>query len=215
MQRILVTGASRTNWLRTGARTATTVWQRQRHCRGAPHALACRRPTGWPLHKPLTISDHEQIDRAIKAYEIDTIYHLSSILSALAEQRRQVAYRVNIQGLYNILEAAVDNGLERLIIPSSIAAFGPDTPGDRTHQRHHTEAQHALRHRQGIRGTHGATILRPSTRMRRQRSQAARHHQLEDRTNGWNDRLCRGDFLWRHTSAPLYLLPETRHLSGR
>ena len=131
MQRILVTGAA-------GQIGSELVPQlRQRY--GNDNVIAAGHHTPLPADirqagpcTTLDVSDRAQIDRAIKACEIDTIYHLSSILSALAEQRRQVAYRVNIQGLYNVLEAAVDNGLERVIIPSSIAAFGPDTPGDRT-----------------------------------------------------------------------------------
>ena len=131
MQRILVTGAAG----QIGSELVPELRQRY----GNDNVIAAGHHTSLPADirqagpcTTLDVSDPAQVDRAIKAYEIDTIYHLSSILSALAEQRRQVAYRVNIQGLYNVLEAAADNGLERLIIPSSIAAFGPDTPGDRT-----------------------------------------------------------------------------------
>ena len=131
MQRILVTGAAG----QIGSELVPELRQRY----GNDNVIAAGHHTPLPADvrqagpcTTIDVSDYAQIDRAIKAYQIDTIYHLSSILSALAEQRRQVAYRVNIQGLYNILEAAADNGLERLIIPSSIAAFGPDTPGDRT-----------------------------------------------------------------------------------
>ena len=131
MQRILVTGAAG----QIGSELVPELRQRY----GNDNVIAAGHQTSLPADirqtgpcTTLDVSDRAQIDRAIKAYGIDTVYHLSSILSALAEQRRQAAYRVNIQGLYNILEAAVDNGLERLIIPSSIAAFGPDTPGDHT-----------------------------------------------------------------------------------
>ena len=131
MQRVLVTGAAG----QIGSELVPELRQRY----GNDNVIAAGHHTPLPVDirqagpcTTLDISDPTQIDRAIKAYGIDTIYHLSSILSASAEQRRQVAYRVNIQGLYNVLEAAVDNGLERLIIPSSIAAFGPDTPGDHT-----------------------------------------------------------------------------------
>jgi len=130
MRRILVTGAAG----QIGSELVPELRQRY----GSDNVIAAGHHTPLPADirqagpcTTLDVSDRVQIDRTIKTYEVDTIYHLSSILSAMAEQRRQMAYRVNIQGLYNILEAAVD-GLERLIIPSSIAAFGPETPGDRT-----------------------------------------------------------------------------------
>jgi len=84
------------------------------------------------LYTNLNVTDYVQIDRVIKKYDIDTIYHLGSILSASAEQNRRLAYQVNIMGLYNILEAATDNDLQRVIVPSSIAAFGPGTPLEST-----------------------------------------------------------------------------------
>ena len=131
MQRILVTGAAG----QIGSELVPELRKRY----GNENVVAAGHHTPLPADirqagpcTSLDISDREQIDGAVKGYEIDTVYHLSSILSALAEQRRQAAFGVNVQGLYNILESAVDNSLERVIIPSSIAAFGPDTPADRT-----------------------------------------------------------------------------------
>ena len=84
-------------------------------------------PCAW-----LDVTDVEGLKRAISRFEIDSVYHLASILSALAEQERRLAFDVNVTGLWNVLEVASQNGLERVIIPSSIAAFGPDTPRDNT-----------------------------------------------------------------------------------
>ena len=50
----------------------------------------------------------------------------------MTERFRPRAWAVNFDGLFNVLEAAVANGLERIIVPSSIAAFGPGTPLDNT-----------------------------------------------------------------------------------
>lgn len=74
----------------------------------------------------------EEIEAVVKEHGIDTIYHLSSILSAVGEQKPQLAYFVNNTGLYNVLEVARENELERVMYPSSIAAFGPETPKDNT-----------------------------------------------------------------------------------
>ncbi len=80
----------------------------------------------------LDIMDRDALDRVIEDFGIDTIYHLAAILSAKGEQNPQLAFRVNIVGLYNILEAGREHGLERIMVPSSIAAFGPETPKDNT-----------------------------------------------------------------------------------
>ena len=78
------------------------------------------------------VTSFEQIDSAIKEFDIDSLFHLGSILSALAEENRTRAHRVNIDGLFNVLEAAAVNELQRVVIPSSIAAFGPEASGDQT-----------------------------------------------------------------------------------
>lgn len=76
--------------------------------------------------------EKESIEKLVNKYNIDTIYHMSSILSATGEQNPQLAFKVNIIGLYNILEIGREHKLERVLIPSSIAVFGPDTPRDNT-----------------------------------------------------------------------------------
>ncbi len=80
----------------------------------------------------LDIMDRKMLDRVIEEGDIDTIYHLAAILSAKGERDPQLAFRVNIIGLYNILEAGREHSLERIMVPSSIAAFGPETPKDNT-----------------------------------------------------------------------------------
>ncbi len=67
-------------------------------------------------------------------YQIDTIYHLAAILSAVGEQKPQLCWDVNINGLYNVLEVARERELTRFFCPSSIAVFGCNTPCDDTPQ---------------------------------------------------------------------------------
>ena len=75
----------------------------------------------------------EDIAGLVKRYRIDTIYHLAAILSAAAEKNPQKGWRVNIGGLYNVLEVA--RGYRCAVFtPSSIASFGPSTPLDKTPQ---------------------------------------------------------------------------------
>ena len=82
-------------------------------------------------HTIVDVTDFDQIVNALREYEVEAIFHMSTILSALAEKEPQRAHDVNINGLYNALEAALHNGVRQVIVPSSIAAFGPETPRDK------------------------------------------------------------------------------------
>ena len=82
----------------------------------------------------IDVTRRETVKEVVEKYNIDTIYHMAAILSAIGEQKPQLAWDVNINGLYNVLEVARERKLARLFCPSSIAAFGPDTPQDNTPQ---------------------------------------------------------------------------------
>ena len=75
----------------------------------------------------------QEIYSVIKKYQIDTVFHLAAILSAKGENNPQLACKININGLYNVLEAAREYKCA-VFTPSSIAAFGPSTPKDNTPQ---------------------------------------------------------------------------------
>ena len=80
----------------------------------------------------MDITKRDEIKKIVEEYDINTIYHLAAILSAKGEKNPQLAFNVNIIGLYNILETGREHNLERIMVPSSIAAFGPETPKDNT-----------------------------------------------------------------------------------
>lgn len=130
-EKILVTGAAG----QIGSELVPVL--RTRH--GSENVIAAGHNTQLPEDIKNTgpsisvdVLDYKQLDKAIKEHGVSIIYHLSSILSALGEQKPQLAFMVNVNGLYNVVEAARENGLKRVIIPSSIAAFGPETPQDNT-----------------------------------------------------------------------------------
>ena len=89
--------------------------------------------TGGP-RAVLDVTHLEGIVDVIRAHEIDVIYHLAARLSAVSEDDPQLAWSVNMGGLYNVLEAARLNGVRQVFWPSSIAAFGPDSPTEQTPQ---------------------------------------------------------------------------------
>jgi len=77
--------------------------------------------------------DIKTIDKVVKKYNVNTVYHLAALLSAVAEENPQLAWDVNINGLYNVLEVAREHNCA-VFTPSSIGAFGPTTPLDNTPQ---------------------------------------------------------------------------------
>ncbi len=79
------------------------------------------------------VTDGEMISEAVRKYDIDTIYNLAALLSVVAEHKPRLAWRVGIDGLWNVLEAA---RLHRCAVftPSSIGSFGLSTPHVRTPQ---------------------------------------------------------------------------------
>ena len=131
MKRILVTGAA--------GQIGSDLVPALRAKYGCDNVIAASHVSPLPEgvresgpHTSVDVRDYAQVSRVLDEHRIDTLYHLGSILSALAERERALSWRVNFEGLYNVLEASVEHRLERVIVPSSIAAFGPETPRDDT-----------------------------------------------------------------------------------
>lgn len=79
------------------------------------------------------ITNAQQIADVVKKYKVDTIYNLAALLSAVAEQKPQLAWEIGLGGLFNVLEVSRELGCA-VFTPSSIGAFGPETPKDNTPQ---------------------------------------------------------------------------------
>jgi len=76
--------------------------------------------------------NQESLKKVIYENNIEQVYHMASVLSATGEKMPQVAWDINVNGLINVLEVSRRYGVERVIWPSSIAAFGPTTPRENT-----------------------------------------------------------------------------------
>ena len=79
------------------------------------------------------ITDPVQIAEVVRKYKVDTIFNLAALLSAVAEAKPQLAWKIGLGGLFNVLEVAREGGCA-VFTPSSIGSFGPETPHDKTPQ---------------------------------------------------------------------------------
>jgi nucleoside-diphosphate-sugar epimerase len=82
----------------------------------------------------LDVLNTARLQSLISQNNITQIYHLAAVLSATGEKNPKFAWQLNMEGLINVLDAAVDNKVSRVYWPSSIAAFGPTTPKIKTPQ---------------------------------------------------------------------------------
>jgi nucleoside-diphosphate-sugar epimerase len=131
--RILVTGAA------GQIGSELTIALRERY--GGPNVVAAGHRTqpsaalceSGPFEF-IDVTRRDTLEAVVDRYQIDTIYHMAAVLSAVGEERPHLAWNVNINGLYNVLEVARERQLSRVFCPSSIAVFGPDTPRDCTPQ---------------------------------------------------------------------------------
>ncbi len=79
------------------------------------------------------ITNAAQIAAVVDKYKIDAIYNLAALLSAVAENKPQLAWHIGIDGLMNVLEVSREKGCA-VFTPSSIGSFGPNAPKDGTPQ---------------------------------------------------------------------------------
>ena len=132
MKRILVTGAV------GQIGSELTLGLRDRYGGDAVVASDVRMPQDLSLRDGgpfefVDCMDPHHLTRVMQIHRLDTIYHLAALLSAVGEQRPLQAWQLNVNGLVNVLEAARQYKCA-LFFPSSIGAFGPDTPRKRTPQ---------------------------------------------------------------------------------
>ena len=123
MRRVLVTGARG----QIGSDLVRAL--RARH--GADAILATdlaetEDPATGPYER-LDVTDGARLLDLVGRYDVGTVYHLASLLSATGERKPDLAWEINTGGLRHVLEAARAHDL-RVFWPSSIAVFGPTTP---------------------------------------------------------------------------------------
>ncbi len=134
MNKILVTGAV------GQIGSELTIALREKY--GNENVIGCGRKTKpskklketGPFEMGIDITDKKTVEKVVDKYDIDTIYNMAAILSAVGEEKPALCWNVNINGLYNVLDLAIEREMTRVFVPSSIAAFGPETPKENTPQ---------------------------------------------------------------------------------
>jgi len=102
---------------------------------GANNVIATGRKTeptkelleSGPFHY-IDVTKIETIEEMITKYDIDTIVHMSALLSGVGEKNPMACWDVNMNGTMNVLNLAVKYEMARVLMPSSIAVWGPDCP---------------------------------------------------------------------------------------
>ncbi len=102
---------------------------------GAENVIATGRKTepskelleSGPFHY-IDVNNIDSVEEMIKKYNIDTVVHMAAILSGVGEKNPMVCWDVNMNGTINVLNLAVKYEMARVIMPSSIAVWGPGTP---------------------------------------------------------------------------------------
>ena len=82
----------------------------------------------------LDILDELAVRSVINDNRITEVYLLAALLSATAEKNPMFAWKLNMDGLFNILNIAKEGIIKKVFWPSSIAVFGPSSPKENTPQ---------------------------------------------------------------------------------
>ncbi|MBU4528829.1 MAG: SDR family oxidoreductase [Hoeflea sp.] len=118
MRRILVTGAA-------GA-VGQVLLEELAAAGDEVLATDVREPASLPPGIPYETLDVRSDDagRVVASFKPQVIIHLASIVSPSREMTREFAFDVDVKGTQNVLDAAIEHGVERLVITSSGAAYG-------------------------------------------------------------------------------------------
>ncbi len=133
MEKILIIGA--------GGQIGVELTLALRKAYGNDNVVATDIKPAHPLLKDngpyyiLDVMDGDATLEIVKKEKITQIYLLAALLSATGEKAPKKAWDINMTSLLQTLELGVQEKLNKIYWPSSIAVFGPTTPHDLTPQK--------------------------------------------------------------------------------
>jgi nucleoside-diphosphate-sugar epimerase len=125
MERFLVTGAAG----QIGSELVPALRERY----GRENVIASDVDPNAEIAGPFTVldvCDRDHLEAVVEEHDIDGVFHLAALLSAVGERDPWRTYRVNVDGLNNVLAVSDATGVDRVVVPSSIAVFGTATPDE-------------------------------------------------------------------------------------
>lgn len=82
----------------------------------------------------VNVLDRESLHQLFKKHHPTQVYLLAAILSAVGEKKPKAAWDLNMTGLIQVLDFAIEFKSAKVFWPSSIAVFGPHSPKENTPQ---------------------------------------------------------------------------------
>lgn len=123
-----------------GGQIGTELVHALRAKRGNDNVIAadlkddCPKGLAGAQYVKMDVMDREAVRKYIIDNNIQEVYLLAALLSATAEKNPDFAWRLNMEGLFTILDLAKEGYVKKIFWPSSIAVFGPTTPKVNTPQ---------------------------------------------------------------------------------
>ena len=133
MEKVIVIGA--------GGQIGTELVLALRKLKGNDNVVAadlrddCPEPLNNGPYVQMDVLNRDAVRDYIISEKVAEVYLLAALLSATAEQNPAFAWKLNMEGLFTILDLAKEKYLKKVFWPSSIAVFGPTTPKENTPQR--------------------------------------------------------------------------------
>ena len=122
----------------SGGQIGTELVEYLREKKGRDNVIASdiklpEQPQDGPF-EVLDALDAKALVGIVDKYKVNQVYLLAALLSATAEQNPKFGWKLNMEGLFNVLDLAKEKKISKVYWPSSIAVFGPTTPRDNTPQ---------------------------------------------------------------------------------